>query len=317
MAENIIDMHGSNNYPEVEAGETIKRVVDRLCDPRSFEKVYFRDTHNVSMPSVNSLRQVMEQLQRVLFPGYFEDTDLSPATMQFYMGSHLDKISRSLMNQFVSGFCVACFKEEVGYCPSCHSKSRETVFRFLNVLPRIRELLASDVQAAYDGDPASKSLNEIIYCYPSIKALTSYRIAHEFYRLGVPLLPRIITEMAHSETGIDIHPGAEIGDRFFIDHGTGTVIGETCIIGKNVRIYQGVTLGAKSFPLDEKGNPIKGIPRHPVVEDDVIIYAGTTILGRVTIGKGSIVGGNVWITSDIPAGSQVTQQQPKKIVIKN
>ena len=317
MAEDIIELYSNTNHPELKAGETIKEVVDRLCQPHSFEKVYFRDAHDVAMPSINTLRQVMNQLQQILFPGYFADSDLSPATMPFYVGSHLDKIAKSLMTQFMSGFCVTCYKEEVGYCPSCHTKSRETVLRFLAALPRIRELLASDVQAAYDGDPASKSLNEIIFCYPSIKALTSYRIAHELYRLGVPLLPRIITELAHSETGIDIHPGAEIDDRFFIDHGTGTVIGETCIIGKNVRIYQGVTLGAKSFPLDELGNPIKGIPRHPVVEDDVIIYAGTTILGRVTIGKGSVIGGNVWITSDIPAESQVTQQQPKKIVIKN
>jgi len=172
--------------------------------------------------------------------------------------------------------------------------------------------LASDVQAAFDGDPAAMSLNEVIYCYPSIKALSYYRIAHELYRLGVPLLPRIITEMAHSETGIDIHPGAQIQGNFFIDHGTGTVIGETCVIGKNVRIYQGVTLGAKSFPVDKNGNPVKGIPRHPIVEDDVIVYSGATILGRVTIGKGSVIGGNVWITEDVPAGSHIAQRQPKK-----
>ena len=170
------------------------------------------------------------------------------------------------------------------------------------------------MQAAYLGDPASRDQNEVIFCYPSIKALTSYRIAHEIYRLEVPLIPRIVTEMAHSETGIDIHPGASIDEQFFIDHGTGTVIGETTIIGRNVRIYQGVTLGAKSFPLDQDGNPIKGIPRHPIVEDDVIIYSGATILGRITVGRGAVVGGNVWITENVEPGARVLQHLPRPAV---
>lgn len=298
--------------------ETVQRVVAGLCDPRSYDKVYFRDRHHVSMPSIKTLHRLVEQLQAVLFPGYFEEADLNPETMPYYIGFTMDKVARSLEEQFHSGFCVSCFRDDVeGYCPTCHHRSQETVMKFLSSLSHIRELLASDVQAAFDGDPASKNLNEIIYCYPSIKALSSYRIAHELYLLEVPLLPRIITEMAHSETGIDIHPGAQVGERFFIDHGTGTVIGETCIIGRNVRIYQGVTLGAKSFPLDEQGNPIKGIARHPIVEDDVTIYAGATILGRVTIGKGSVIGGNVWLTSDVPPNSNVVQRQPKIIVIQN
>jgi serine O-acetyltransferase len=162
------------------------------------------------------------------------------------------------------------------------------------------------VQAAYLGDPAASSTDEAIFCYPGIMAVAYYRLAHELYTLGVPLIPRIITEHAHSLTGIDIHPGATIGERFFIDHGTGVVIGQTCIIGAKVRIYQGVTLGAKSFPLDEQGHPIKGIERHPIVEDEVVIYSGATILGRVTIGRGSVIGGNVWITRDIPPGSTLT-----------
>jgi serine O-acetyltransferase len=298
-------------------GEALTRVVEDLCEPNSYEKVYFRDTHEVAMPSVDSLRKVMTLLRAVFFPGYFQDADLTPETMPYYIGSYIDKVARSLSEQLSSGFCVACYKEDSGFCTECHNRSKEAVVKFIAALPGIREMLAQDVQAAFEGDPASKSYNEIIYCYPSIRALTSYRVAHQLYLLGVPLLPRIITEMAHSETGIDIHPGARIKRRFFIDHGTGTVIGETCEIGENVRIYQGVTLGAKSFPLDEKGNPIKGIPRHPIVEDNVTIYSGTTILGRVTIGDGSVIGGNVWITQDVPPGTLVTQRQPRQNFIKN
>jgi serine O-acetyltransferase len=168
-------------------------------------------------------------------------------------------------------------------------------------------MLSDDVQAAYEGDPAAKSPSETIFCYPGIFAITNHRVAHELYRLGVPVIPRIISENAHSVTGIDIHPGARIGRSFFIDHGTGVVIGETAIIGDRVRIYQGVTLGAKSFPLDEKGAPIKGIDRHPIIEDDVVIYAGATILGRITVGARSVVGGNVWLTQGLPPDSSISQ----------
>lgn len=298
-------------------GEKLKQVVAELCRPDSYEKVYYRDTHDVSMPSVRELQNIMEGLRAILFPGYFQDFEITPETMPYYTGSLVDKVTRCLADQFNRGYCVTCYKDDREFCVDCDIKSKSALELFISSLPAIRELLASDVQAAYDGDPASKSLNEIIFCYPSIKALTSYRIAHQLYRLDVPLLPRIITEMAHSDTGIDIHPGAKIKGHFFIDHGTGTVIGETCEIGENVRIYQGVTLGAKSFPLDEDGNPIKGVPRHPIVEDNATIYSGATILGRVTIGKGCVIGGNVWITQDVPAGTQVTQRQPKQIFIKS
>ncbi|HNW83478.1 MAG TPA: serine acetyltransferase, partial [bacterium] len=174
--------------------------------------------------------------------------------------------------------------------------------------PEIRRLLALDVEAAYEGDPAAINPGETIFCYPGIRMLTSYRIAHSLYKIGVPLIPRIITEMAHSETGIDIHPEARIGEKFFMDHGTGIVIGGTTIIGKNVKLYQGVTLGAKSFPKDDKGNPVKGIPRHPIVEDNVVIYSNATILGRITIGKGAVIGGNTLVMNDVPAGSRVVNR---------
>ena len=179
-------------------------------------------------------------------------------------------------------------------------------------LPNVRRLLSLDVQAAYDGDPAARHTDETIFCYPGVLAVTNFRLAHELHELGVPLIPRIITEHAHSVTGIDIHPGATIGESFFIDHGTGVVIGETCEIGKQVRLYQGVTLGAKSFPLDEHGNPIKGIKRHPNVEDGVIVYSEATILGPVVIGRDSVIGGNVWLVRSVPPGSRITQAQTRQ-----
>jgi len=180
---------------------------------------------------------------------------------------------------------------------------------FLRRLPEVRRRLALDAVAAYEGDPALKTRDEAIFAYPGIFAVTNQRIAHRLHVLGVPLIPRIITEYAHTLTGIDIHPGARIGGRFFIDHGTGVVVGETAVIGERVRLYQGVTLGAKSFPLDEQGNPIKGVDRHPIVEDDVVVYSGATILGRITIGKGSSIGGNVWLTQSVPPNSRITQPE--------
>ena len=188
----------------------------------------------------------------------------------------------------------------------------DTVERFVQALPEIKSLLKEDAEAAYDGDPAAESIDEVVLCYPTMKALSNYRVAHCLYRLGVPLVPRVITEMAHSETGIDIHPGAQIGHRFTIDHGTGVVIGATCIIGNNVKLYQGVTLGAKSFPQDENGNPIKGIPRHPILEDDIIVYSNATVLGRITIGRGTIIGGNIWVTEDTKPGERLLQAKKRK-----
>jgi len=306
----------NHNHGKIPA-DSIKKAVAALCLPQSYEKVFYRDRHDVPMPSVRVLGEVMELVRSILFPGYFGNSDLNPRNMEYYIGAAADKTAALLAEQIKSGFCVTCFREETSYCEDCHKKAGACIDRFIASLPGIRQQLATDVEAAFNGDPAAKSKNETIFCYPSIKALASYRTAHRLHELGVPLIPRILTEMAHSETGIDIHPGAQIGDYFFIDHGTGTVIGETAIIGKNVRLYQGVTLGAVSFPADDKGNPIKGIPRHPIVEDDVIIYAGATILGRVTIGKGSEIGGNVWITSDVPPNTHVVQRQPKKIFVKS
>jgi len=258
-----------------------------------------------SLPSRDVVSEIVESLRSVLFPGYFGTSELTEHTVRFHTGFILDKVSRLLGEQILRGLCFAC-QDQVS-CDECVEKTTRNTSAFLSRLPEIRRLLATDVRAAFEGDPAATSPGEAIFCYPGIMAITNCRIAHELHALGVPIIPRIITEQAHSATGIDIHPGATIGESFFIDHGTGVVIGETCRIGKRVRIYQGVTLGAKSFPLDAEGNPIKGIDRHPIVEDDVIIYSGATILGRVTIGAGSVVGGNVWITWDVPAGSVIHQ----------
>jgi serine O-acetyltransferase len=289
--------------------DVVRRTVAELCRPESYRPVYHRHSDDIPMPSTEVLADIVEKLRSVLFPGYFGFSELNPETMPYYIGSVLDQVARQLTDQIKRGYCFVCTREELNRCVDCEAKSRDLALKFIERLSSIRGLLATDVQAAYDGDPAAKSPGETIFCYPSIKALTNYRIAHELHRLGVDIIPRIIAEMAHSATGIDIHPGAQIGERFFIDHGTGTVIGETAIIGNNVRLYQGVTLGAKSFPTDEKKRLVKGLARHPIVEDDVIIYSGATILGRVTIGKGAVIGGNVWVTHDIPSGARVLQKK--------
>ncbi len=282
-------------------------VVEALCEESSYEAVYHMPEHDRPMPSLEALGELVERLQAVLFPGYFGDSEIRPETMRYHIGGNLDVAYRILVEQILRGHCFFCNAEE-RTCFDCEADAKRIASEFMSKLPEMRRLLATDVQAAYVGDPASKSPGETIFCYPSITALTHHRIAHELYKLDVDLIPRIIGEMAHSKTGIDIHPGAQIGEHFFIDHGTGTVIGETCIIGRNVRLYQGVTLGAKSFPSDDSGQLIKGIARHPIVEDNVIVYSGATILGRVTIGEGSVIGGNVWVTRSVEAGERLLQR---------
>ncbi len=258
------------------------------------------------LPSRDALAAVLEELRSVLFPGYHGVSDLDDASLRFHVGAGLDRVRRRLEEQVRRGLCFVCDLDPAR-CPECATRATEITDGFLARLPEIRQTLSSDVRAAYEGDPAASSPDEAIFCYPGLRAITNHRLAHALHRLEVPLLPRILSEFAHAETGIDIHPGAVIGESFFIDHGTGVVIGETTEIGARVRLYQGVTLGAKSFPLDAAGRPNKGVPRHPLVEDEVIVYAGATILGRVRIGRGAQIGGNVWLTRDVPPGSRVTQ----------
>jgi len=265
-----------------------------------------------TLPSRDALVGIVEELRSVLFPGFFGDTDVDEETLPFHLGATLDHVEHEIQEQIRRGLCAACGEPDPRRCTQCDAHAAETARVFLRRLPEVRRLLATDVQAAYEGDPAAKSPSEAILCYPGILAVTNYRLAHELHKLDVPLLPRMITEHAHSISGIDIHPGAEIGERLFIDHGTGVVVGETAIIGRRVRMYQGVTLGARSFPLDEHGRPIKGIARHPIIEDDVIIYSGATILGRVTIGARSIIGGNVWLTHSVPPDSRIAQVEVRQ-----
>jgi serine O-acetyltransferase len=267
-----------------------------------------RAHHDQPLPSRDVVVEIVEALRSVLFPGYYGFSDLKVESALYHIGATLDRIRHPLQEQIRRGLCFTCL-EESQCTPVCDDKAGDITRSFLERLPAIQKCLAKDVKAAYEGDPAASSADEVIFCYPAVMAITNFRLAHELYVLGVPLIPRMITEHAHSLTGIDIHPGATIGEYFFIDHGTGVVIGETCEIGRNVRLYQGVTLGAKSFKLDEEGNPIKGIPRHPIVEDDVVVYSGATILGRVTIGRGSTIGGNVWLVESVPPHSRVTQAQ--------
>jgi serine O-acetyltransferase len=258
------------------------------------------------LPSREAMRKILEQLCGALFPMRLGPVDLREESEDFYVGHTLDAALTALLAQARLELRYAA-RQGGGGEVDADAQALRVVQGFASALPGLRSLLDTDVLAAYHGDPAARSVDEVLLCYPGILAVIHHRLAHHLYNAGLPLLARISSELAHSATGIDIHPGAQIGPSFFIDHGTGVVIGETAIIGERVRIYQAVTLGAKRFPADESGQLQKGHPRHPIVEDDVVIYAGATILGRITIGKGSTIGGNVWLTRSVPPGSNLTQ----------
>lgn len=291
---------------------TLTQAVSELSDKHSYEGLFHQYKDGDPLPSGKSLRRIVELSREILFPGYFGNSTVHRRTINYHIGVNVEELFGLLTEQIQAGLCFGLENtpsDNVIKKTPDRDTAASIAARFISRLPEIRRILATDVEAAYYGDPAATCFGEIICCYPVIRAITNYRIAHELYMLNVPLIPRIITEMAHSETGIDIHPGAQIGHHFTIDHGTGVVIGATCIIGNNVKLYQGVTLGAKSFPLDENGNPIKGIARHPILEDDVIVYSNATILGRITIGKGATIGGNIWVTESVPAGSRIVQRR--------
>jgi serine O-acetyltransferase len=277
-------------------------IVDQLC--KAGAAGLRNGGGRIVLPTRDAVIECVDAFRSIFFPGYFGTPDLHDESLHYYVGSTLDRTLRVLTEQVRRGIAFA-ERHDFETCAHCWARATAATNTFMARLPEVRRLLALDVEAAYEGDPALTSRDEAIFSYPGIFAVTNYRLAHELHVLGVPLIPRMITEHAHTITGVDIHPGAAIGEKFFIDHATGVVIGETCIIGNGVRIYQGVTLGAKSFPLDAQGNPIKGIPRHPIVEDDVVIYSGATILGRVTIGRGSSIGGNVWLTRGVPPQSRI------------
>lgn len=293
----------------------LTQAVDELSDSQSYKGLFHQHKDGDPLPSAKSLYKIVELARSILFPGYFGNSTINSHTITYHIGVNVENLFDLLTDQIQAGLCFGQENnnnENTNNNEPCRETAALLAARFISKLPEMRRILATDVEAAYYGDPAATCFGEIISCYPAIRAISNYRIAHELLILGVPLIPRYITEMAHSETGIDIHPGAKIGHHFTIDHGTGVVIGATSIIGNNVKLYQGVTLGAKSFPLDNNGNPIKGIPRRPILEDDVIVYSNATILGRVTIGKGATVGGNIWVTENVPAGARIVQRKTKE-----
>lgn len=291
--------------------QILTRTIEKLSQRDSLKELFHQHRDGDPLPSAKALEEIIGLARSILFPGFYGKSTVNINTLNYHIGVNVEHMHKMLTDQILAGLCFMDTEHAQAADIPLYRRpqAEELAAKLVERLPEIRAVLATDVEAAYNGDPAAESKGEIISCYPVIKALVNYRIAHELVTLGVPLIPRIITEMAHSETGIDIHPAAQIGHHFTIDHGTGVVIGATCIIGNNVKLYQGVTLGAKSFPLDADGNPIKGIPRHPILEDDVIVYSNATILGRVTIGKGCVVGANIWVTEDMEPMTKKVKRQ--------
>jgi len=288
----------------------IEDVVAQLHDLRNEAlRSRQRDGRPPRLPSRVALTEIVTGVTAALYPNRLGRPDLTDEGIDHFVGHQLDVALRSLQEQLARELVFASDLAAPAACAADAADAVSITREFAAALPRVRQLLDTDILAAYQGDPAARSIDEVLVCYPGITAITHYRLANVLYRLGVPLTARMIAEVAHSMTGIDIHPGAQIGERFFIDHGTGVVIGETAVIGRNVRLYQTVTLGAKRFPANDDGSLVKGDARHPIVEDDVVIYAGATVLGRVTIGRGSTIGGNVWLTRSVPPGSNVSQAQ--------
>lgn len=289
---------------EKEIHQTIRKNVELLTESHTIAYPYI-PLYEKQLPSSSCLSIILDKIRAIMFPGYFGNPLVNTSSLQYHMGVNLEQLYKMLAEQIFHAFSFD--NEEIEYIVA-KEKATDVTKLFLDELPEIKRLLSTDVKAIFDGDPAAKSFGEIIFCYPAMRALLNHRVAHVLLKLEVPLIPRIISELAHAETGIDIHPGARIGEYFSIDHGTGVVVGQTSIIGNRVRLYQGVTLGAKSFSLDEQGNPID-IPRHPILEDNVTIYSNSSILGRITIGKNTVVGGNVWLTHSVPPNSRIIQSK--------
>jgi serine O-acetyltransferase len=286
-------------------------IVAELADLRTIsQKRRYRGRQLPELPSRQAVIAIVEGLVAALYPRHFGPAGLSGDGLDLFVADTIDQALRTLRQQVRRELQLAD-AEGVRGRSELESQVLGIVTDVAHDLPRIRALLDSDIRAAFEGDPAAKSLDEVVFCYPGIAAIVRHRIAHRLYLLGAPMLARIIAELAHAQTGIDIHPGAEIGESFFIDHGTGVVIGETARLGRRVRLYQAVTLGAKRFEVDDHGTIVKGGDRHPIIEDDVVIYAGATILGRITIGRGSSIGGSVWLTKSVPPGSTITQAKAR------
>ena len=289
---------------KTETVEVLQKNVSLLTE-NDIQEYQYIPQHYKPLPSTHTLHEIVELLRAIIFPGYFGEEIVNPNTLEFYLGVQIERLFGLLKNQILNGLRFNSTDSET---VDSVGLAYETALNFINKIPELKRLLSTDIKATFDGDPAAHSYGEVIFCYPSIRAVFNHRIAHELLNLGIPVIPRVISELAHSETGIDIHPGAQIGEYFSIDHGTGVVIGETCIIGNHVRLYQGVTLGAVRFRMDENGLPLN-IPRHPILQDNVVVYANANILGRITIGRDSTIGGNVWLTNSVPPGSRILQQK--------
>lgn len=267
------------------------------------------------LPSHSAVKEIITLCRALIFPGFFGDSTVTRANITYNAGLWAGRLYTLLCEQIHAGLSMGeCDGAVAPDSAARHLAAADKAAAFIESLPRLRELLNDDVTATYHGDPAAVSKQEIIYCYPGLRAISAYRIANCLYHLGVPIIPRMISEMSHSETGVDIHPAATIGRSFTIDHGTGIVVGATAIIGDNVKIYQGVTLGARSFDLDEKGNPVKGVPRHPIIGNNVVIYSNATILGRITIGDNAVIGGNIWVTTDVAPGERIIQAKANNVL---
>ncbi|RHJ82723.1 serine O-acetyltransferase [Parabacteroides sp. AM08-6] len=294
--------------------EVLDKTVEKLSDEASYRQLFHAYRDEEALPSGEVLKEIIDLCRAILFPGYYGNARISKQTIRFHTGVNIETLHSLLTRQIYAGLCFS--DTNCSTCPEerIYTEAEKLSEAFIATLPDIRIQLGTDVEAAFNGDPAAQNINEVIFCYPGFRAICNYRIAHQLYMLGVPFIPRMITEMAHSETGIDIHPGAQIGNFFSIDHGTGTVIGETSVIGNHVRIFQGVSLAGEKLPPDENGNAIRGIARHPILDNHVTIYSNATLLGRIHIGEGATICGNVWITQDVPAGTIVSQLTVDKTV---
>lgn len=276
-----------------------------LADTSAIDALWLSDGGGQPLPSASDIKRIIGLCRALVFPCFFGDAEATERNLAFHVGLWLEELHSLLSVQIAAGICFGsggCYPLD-----KLRERATDIATSFISTLPRLRKVLMADAAATFRGDPAASSVNEVVFCYPGLKATANYRVAHELHELGVPVVPRMITEMAHSETGIDIHPGATIGEGLMIDHGTGVVIGATAVIGRDVRIYQGVTLGARSFPTDEEGNAIKGLPRHPVIGNGVVIYSNSTLLGRITVGDGAVIGGNLWVTTDVAPGERIIQ----------
>ena len=290
--------------------DALREAVERLSDEGSYAQLFHAYCEEEELPSGKVLQSLVELCRAILFPGYYGQARITGQTIRFHTGVSSEQLFEELSKQIYAGLCLANTSQTTS-SQAAKATAERIAEEFISCLPELRSLLATDAEAMFDSDPAAQNPGEVIFCYPGFRAICNYRIAHVLYRLEVPFIPRMITEMAHSETGIDIHPGATIGHHFSIDHGTGIVIGETSVIGDYVRIFQGVSLAGAKLPPDEKGNTIRGIARHPILGNHVTVYSNATLIGKIHIGDGATICGNVWVAEDVPAGATVSQPERK------